>query len=61
MNSILWLVPESRIWLPRLCNNKREEQDGWVGALSQMNLLPRLDGAELEELEQLKQDVNAEK
>jgi type I restriction enzyme M protein len=41
-------------------NNKREEQDGWVGALIPNELIAKhLYGAELEELEQLKQDVNA--
>lgn len=41
-------------------NSKREEQDGWVGALIPNELIAKhLYGAELEELEQLKQDVNA--
>lgn len=41
-------------------NSKREEQDGWVGALiPNERIAKHLYGAELEELEQLKQDVNA--
>lgn len=41
-------------------NNKREEQDGWVGALIPNELIAKhLYGVELKEIEQLKQDVNA--
>lgn len=40
--------------------NKREEQDGWVGALIPNELIAKhLYGAELEEIERLRQEVNA--
>ncbi len=41
-------------------NNKREEQDGWVGALIPNELIVRhFYGTKLEEIEQLKQDASA--
>lgn len=40
-------------------NNRREEQEGWVGALIPNELIAKhLYGAELEEIERLKQEVN---